>query len=58
MAKNQHLTLAVAMRDNRMKEFMAQYKGVKADGELFESLVKRAAAAPQQQRRKAGRTSR
>ncbi len=32
--------------------------GVKADGELFERLVKRAANEPRPQQRKAGRTSR
>lgn len=58
MNKSNWLSLAQAMRENRMKEFMAQYKGVKSDGELFERLVKRAANAPQQPPRKAGRTSR
>ena len=52
------LSLAQALRENRMKEFIAQYQGVKADGELFERLVKRAATESRQQPRKAGRTSR
>ncbi len=58
MGKVAPLSLAQAMRENRMKEFIAQYKGVKADGELFERLVKRAANEPRPQQRKAGRTSR
>jgi hypothetical protein len=53
------LSLAQALRENRMKEFMAQYKGVQADGELFDRLVKKASGAqsPKPQR-KASRTSR
>lgn len=58
VAKSSHLTLKDALEQNRLKEFMAQYKGVKADGELFDRLVKRAATERQQQPRKAGRTSR
>jgi hypothetical protein len=42
-----------------MKEFIAQYKGVQADGELFERLLKKASDAPSPKRqRKAARTSR
>lgn len=57
MARWQPLSLAQALRENRMKEFIAQYKGVKADAEQFERLLKRAASERQPQPRKGGRTS-
>jgi hypothetical protein len=59
MGRQAPLSLAQALRENRMKEFIAQYKGVKGDAELFERLVKRASDAPsRKQPRKGGRTSR
>ena len=55
---NQVLSLAQALRENRMKEFIAQYKDVQGDPKLLDRMVKRAALERQPQPRKAGRTSR
>ena len=50
-----HITLKDALEQNRMKEFMAQYKGIKASGGETGKRVKRAADTPRPQRRKASR---
>ena len=53
MKKTDFISLAQAMRENRMKEFMAQYKDVQGDAELFERTREKATPAPRPQRRKA-----
>lgn len=56
VAKFAHLTLKDALEQSRMKEFMAQYKGVKAGGAAFDKRAKQDADAPQPRRKKAART--
>lgn len=56
MAKLAHLTLKDALEQNRMKEFMAQYKGVKADGGALDKRADRKAEAPQPRRKKGARS--
>jgi len=56
LAKSAHLTLTDALEQNRLQEFMAQYKGVKAEPASFDRLVKPTART--QRRRKVPRTSR
>ena len=56
MTKFAHLTLKDALEQNRMKEFMAQYKGVKADGDVFVKRAKQDAGSPQPRRKKVARS--
>jgi len=55
VTKFAHLTLKDALEQNRMKEFMAQYKGVKANGAAFGKRTKQD-AAPQPRRKKGARS--
>lgn len=56
MAKLVHLTLQDALEQNRMKEFMAQYKGVKPAGGAFRKPAKQNAGVSQPRRKKATRS--
>jgi len=58
MRKSQHLSLREALEQDRMKEFIAQYKDVKGDSEMVARAPKRAAGARQQAPRKVARTPR
>lgn len=58
MGKTQHLSLRDALAQDRMKEFIAQYKDVKGDPKVVGRVPKRAAGARQQPPRKVARTSR
>ena len=53
MTRHVHITLQEALEQNRMKEFMAQYKGIKAAGDETGKPDKR--DAPRPPRRKAPR---
>ncbi|MFO0987664.1 MAG: hypothetical protein U1F37_09880 [Alphaproteobacteria bacterium] len=53
MTRHVHITLQEALEQNRMKEFMAQYKGIKAAGDETGKPAKR--DAPRPPRRKAPR---
>lgn len=55
VAKLVHLTLQDALEQNRMKEFMAQYKGVKAGSAALGKRAKQDAGAPQPRRKKTAR---
>ena len=52
MRKSQHLSLRDALEQDRMKEFIAQYKEVKRDPILPGRVPKRAAGARKQSQRK------
>ncbi len=54
MTRLVHITLQDALEQNRMKEFMAQYKGIKAAGAETGKPAKR--DAPRPRRRKALRS--
>ena len=56
MTRLVHITLQDALEQNRMKEFMAQYKGIKAAGGETGKRAKRAADAPPPRRRKVSRS--
>ncbi len=56
MTRLVHITLQDALEQNRMKEFMAQYKGIKAAGGETGKRAKRAADAPRPRRRKVSRS--
>jgi len=58
LAKSSHLTLTAALEQNRLQEFMAQYKGVKTAPASPDRVVKRGANERRQRRRKALQTSR
>jgi len=58
MRKSQHLSLKDALEQDRMKEFIAQYKDVKRDPEVLGRVPKRAAGARKQPPRKVEPTSR
>ena len=52
MTRFVHLTLKDALEQNRMKEFMAQYKDIKAAGGEIGKRATREGDAPQPRRRK------
>lgn len=56
MTRVVHLTLKDALEQNRMKEFMAQYKGIKAASGDIDRRAARTGDAPRPRRRKAART--
>ena len=56
VARLVHITLKDALEQNRMKEFMAQYKGIKATGDETGKRAKQDADAPHPRRRKAQRS--
>jgi hypothetical protein len=55
VTKFAHLTLKDALEQNRMNEFMAQYKGVKANGAAADKRAKQDAGSPQPRRKKVAR---
>jgi hypothetical protein len=55
VTRHVHLTLKDALEQKRMKEFMAQYKGIKTSGAETGKRAAREGDAPQPQRRKASR---